>query len=56
MRVLVKILTVEQFNNINKNESRINKPVLKVNRKRFSLKILFNRIKLKTKTKHDYVT
>ena len=49
MRVLVKILTVDQFNNIEKNESSINKFVLKVNGKRFTFKILFNRIELKKK-------
>ena len=49
MRALVKNLTVDQFNNIEKNESNLFW-------KRFSLKILFNRIKLrKTKTKHPYI-
>ena len=33
MQVLVKILTVDQFNNIKKNESSINKFVLKINGK-----------------------
>ena len=47
MWVLVKILTVDQFNNIEENESSINKSVLKVNGKRFSFKILLNRIELK---------
>ena len=57
LRVLVKILTVDQINNIEKNETSINKSVLKVNRKRFSFKILFNRIGLKkTNTKNVYIT
>ena len=57
MRVLVKILTVDQFNNIEKNELSINKFVLKVNGKRFTFKMLFNRIELnKTKKKHAYIT
>ena len=51
MRVLVKILTVDQFNNIEKNESSINKPVLKVYKKRFSFKILSNRIAFKKSNK-----
>ena len=51
-RVLVKILTVDQFNNIEKNESSIDKSVLRANAKRFSFKILFNRIEFKkTKSK-----
>ena len=59
MGVLVKIITVDQFNNIEKNESSINKFVLKVSGKRFGFKILFNRIELKkqkTKVKHAYIT
>ena len=57
LRVLVKILTVDQINNNEKNETSINKSVLKVNRKRFSFKILFNRIGLKkTNTKNVYIT
>ena len=49
MQVLVKIFTVYQFNNIRKNKSNLNKSVLKVNGKRFSFKILFNKIELKQK-------
>ena len=56
MRVLVKILTVDQFSNIEKNESSTNKFLLKVSGKRFTFKILFNRIKLKQKQKeHAYI-
>ena len=47
MRALIKILTADQFNNIEKNESSINKSVVKVNEKGFSIKIHFNRTELK---------
>ena len=56
MRVLAKILKVDIFNNIEKNESSINKFVLKVNGKRFTFKIIFNRIELKKNKKNMLIS
>ena len=56
MQVLAKILTVDQFSNIEKNESSTNKFVLKVNGNRFTFKILFNRIKFKTNKKNKLIS
>ena len=58
MRVLVKILTFDKFNNIVKNESSINKSVLKVKGSDLASKYFSTELNLKkqTKAKRAYMT